>query len=543
MPRSPLTLALGLAIVAGFFIFLLWPGQELQEWGLYAAMSLPVIIGLFTWCAVRDAPPLDDQAFHRTLPPGDGHAFRKVLAMHGWVLLGIALSEVIYCWIYNFGWPVMSYGLLILTLPVWGLMGALGVASSLATSRQFGKTWGYAAVFGLPLVSAAIPYHLRDGFRPEEYAGDQYFNSHRMIVLVATVLYPMIWWLAAVRRRNVTALCLSAVIGALIPVIHVYGGFFNASEVSAPEQPEVPRVSIERKFVPPGDDRWIPIESMISVGGLRDGEIIQLGRMGADSRYIRFYGVPDDERLREEGLFNAYSLKASMENGQITWGEAAVWRQLQKQLPGLETLDYLGGGMDVPMHVSTLRPGETALIRQRGERSNLKPQSFEQKVTEEDLNSAMWGSIGASVYKFEKVGVVKVANGGDIRLPQGGLLRIDPLAREKGHISIRMENFQQAMVDADGPWFGIKGEEQFWPGQPWLVAVDSSGKHAFALSEFFYENGRRSLLGRVIVCGFQAEDVSETENLARIEMLRGCSLHVFFPKVEGQFLQSLPPPR
>ncbi len=543
MPRSPLTLALGLAIEAAFFLFLLWPDQALQEWGGYAAMLIAFIIGVYTWRAVRDAPPLDDQAFHRTLPPGDGHAFRKVLAIQAWVLVGIALAVVVYCWIFNCGWQVTSYGVLVFTLPMWCLMAANGIASSLATSRQFGKIWGYAAVFGTPLISAAIIYHLRDGLRPVEFASNQYLNSHRMIVLTCGILYPMIWWLVAIGRRKITAICLAAAIGIFIPIIHVYGGFFNAQEEWAPEKNELSRVSLTRKTIPPGDDPWIPIDDMITVNGLRDGEIIQLRGMIVDRESFRFFGVPDDEKLREEGLFSDRRLMASIHDGRITWGQAAVWKQLKKQIPGLETIDYLGGGMDVPAHVSTLRPGETALIRSRNGRSDSKPKPYQQKGTYAYLNSAPWGSIAVDVYRYEKVGMVDVEKGGDIRLSGGGILSIKPLVREDENLSIELEHFQPSLSDADGLWFKMRKEGRLWDLIPWLIAVDRAGKHAYALSVIDYENGREVMLGRLAVWSFQSEKVSNAENRALLEMLRGCSLHVFQPREESRFYQDLLPPR
>ncbi|MES2657069.1 MAG: hypothetical protein V4689_00555 [Verrucomicrobiota bacterium] len=540
MPHSPFTRFFGLAIVLAYALILIWPYDNSFSWGWQLMIALPFVIAVFSWSAVRDAPPFDDLAFHRTLPPGDGFAFRRVLAIHGRVLLGIALAVIAYGWLVNFGWQTISYGIVFLTLPVWAVMGAGGIAASLSSSRQYGRTWGYVAIFVIPIFSMTGIYLQRNYLEPE-MSGEFYLSAPRTMVLAGALLYPLVWWLVAVKRRRALGFGLGTAIGALMPWIFVYGGFVEAPGRDDWEQPVKSQVTISRKAGIPAEGKWIPLDDVISISGLRQGEYINhLGfwaRNGPrDVNSVDLRLIPDDPGQVDDDPRYFDRVAGRFEGDHIEWGERALWNHLRKQIPSHETFDFRDGKTDVPTHPAFLRPGESVFSRSKdGKLHENRP-----KLTAEQFTSATWIQSNGGVFRMEKAGEVDVATGGTCRLSGGGVLRVSPLKQDGDRFYISFRQYYQDLWQADGPWLEDDDANRNWGGEPWIIAVDESGKHAFALP-LRYSNDSKVMFGRISQTVFDAGEAKTREQLAHLEVLRGCRLYIFWSRMTGKLAREVPP--
>ncbi len=533
MPHSPFTRILAFFIVAGFALALLWPDDRAHVWGWYAMFSLPIVIGLFTWSAVRDAPPFDDNAFHRTLPPGDGTAFRKVLIIHLAILGGIALSVLVYCWIHNFGWQTISYGIAVLTVPVWAWMAANGIAASLSTSREHGLTWGYIAIFGILVLSAAWLYWLRIGFAPDR-APTVYLTPLRTMTLTAIFLYPLIWWLVAAKRRSALGMALGAAIGALMPWLYTYGNF-----IKAPldwERSRAPRshVIITRKVADLRAEKWLPVEDLLAVSGLKQGEFVSMEFFSIDGSPVTLMEV--SSAVEGEGLTAVRTAGTAglSERGAVVWGEAGIRSYLRNQAPDHESFEYWHDHQVHPTRLIILGPGKSAEIP----RSLLPP---DVKWTEEQFSQRKWKVLDGVTYRFESLGSVDAATGGGFRLPGEGTVRLSPVLEREGRYRISAEYTLPDLSRADGPWFSIHVSDSGFVS-PRIIAVDDAGKQAFALDSFRHSGSMEMFLGQSREWRFDLGEANTAEWAARIELLRGCRLHVFWPRITGRLQDEIPAP-
>ncbi len=525
MPHSPFTRFYGLVIVAACFLALLWPDDHSYILGWQTLITAPLLIGIFTWSVVRHAAPFDDLAFHRTLPPGDGFAFRRVLGIHGLVLAGLALAMVAYCWSMNFGWQVMSYGILVLTLTAWALMTASGIAASLSSTRQWGRTWGYLAIFVVPVFSATWILFQRPYFDPEAQ-GKFYLSAPRTMALAGALLYPLVWWLVSVKRRRWLGFGLGAAISAMMPWIYIYGGFFKVPERDGWEPPVSSHVTIARKAVIPNEGKWLPVEDVISISGLRSGEFINHWgfwvRTGDDKINLDHREIPDDPAQADAGAVVAPIIAGRFEGDEIQWGARAAWSHLRKQVSSHETFGFWNGKPNVRTHLAF------------------------QQSTAEEFTSAPWQQPFAGVFRLGKVGEIDAERGGTCRLPGGGILKISPLQQHDSRFSISFRQYFEHLWHAEGTWFEADDVNRSYGSDPWVIAVDESGKHAFALSplDFGYAPNSKLLFAGVSRSVFNAGEAKTREEIARMEMLRHCKLHVFWPRLTARLGQEvLPPPQ
>lgn len=530
MPHSPFTRYLGLAIVATYFLPSLWLDQSAYLWNRQLMVILTLVIGIFTWSAVRNAAPFDDLAFHRTLPPGDGYAFRRVLMIHGMVLAGIALSVVAYCWVLNFGWQLMAYRTLILTIPVSALMAACGVATSLSSSRQWGKAWGYIAIFVVPGLSAAWLYWQYHNFDPV-VPGDFYLNTQRTMVLTGAVLYPLIWWLVAAKRRLALGYIFGAATGTLIPWISIYGGFFEIQRSYAEYGGGDLHVKISRKENLPAEGKWLPVERILNVEGLREGEFLLASVLEGHS-YLNTFEISDDPAQAGSGVLVSGEdppiCVGRFEGEHLSWGKKALWKYLSKQVPHHEVFGFWNQELDRPTHLAILRPGESVIRRPATGDKFFKPY----ECRNSDAFSDRWSFDPLNVCRMDKVGEVDAATGGNCRLPEGGILRVNALYQNGGHFSISFRHYFMSSGGIDELSFDSCGEYWGYGLEPWVIAVDESGKHAFALTPLGHKDGDSEgvMLSTVFERYFNAGEAKTREDVARMEMLRHCKLHVFWPR-------------
>lgn len=541
MPLSPITRFLGLAIVAAYALALLWPVRHVDLLGPEVWVALPFIMGFFAWSAVRDAAPFDDRAFHRTLPPGDGFAFWQVLSLHAWVLIGIALSVVIYCRVFNFGWQVMSYGILALTAPVCAFMGAGGVAASLSSSRQWGRTWGYIAIFMVPLFSATVLYGVHRHLPPEE-RGDFYLSSHRTMAVTGALLYPLVWWLVAVRRHWWTGLVLGSALGALFPWIYIYGGFVPPEETRDEPILAKSHITLTRNPMIPTENKWLPLENLISISGLREGEYFYSDGISCGKKFLHSFEAADDLAPDHVKPYPSTIYSGKIDN-KVIWGKTAIWDAASRQIPHIETFGYWNRKFGIPTQLATLNAGKSDIITPAEGDASFEPHEIRTGMTKEDFTSETWTVRYGVVMRTEEVGVVDASTGGRCRLPEGGVIQVSSVYQESGSYSISFRVISDGLRRDDYPWFEPK--QDGWWREPWVIAVDESGKHAYALAQLKFVSRKHDevMLGNVSNFYFNAGEAKTREDLARMEMLRRCKLHIFRPKMVERVDQDIPPPQ
>jgi hypothetical protein len=546
MPHSPITRVLAALIVGAALFFLLHPSPEAHTWARNCLAALPVLAALFTWSAVRSAPPFDDRAFHRTLPPGDGFAFRRVVAIHLLVLAGIATAVVLYCWRVNFGWREMSYGILLLTLPLAGLMAAVAVAASLSTSRQHWKSVAWIAVFGVPLLSLGIVLWV-NGEETIGSGGSHLLSRWRTSTLLAAGVYPLIWWLAAARRRRGWGIAFGAATGALMPWVMVFGDFLRADRDDAARyrQPLEAKVVVTRKPIDPkpDDELWIPVDEVIEVTGLEESEVLVaydpfIRQVTGDTKFWRAFearrGAREPATDRHVGTLYAM---ANLD-GQIVWGEDVVWEHLRQRVPPHRRFVYPRPGLEKGTRLLFPRPVES--VQSEILRKKRPPLSG---FTEADIRESEW-NFWVFTERLVKLGEADAAKGGTFRCPSGGIVRIDPWRSEDWADSLRLSMWMPGL-DRDIVWPGVQSSPR-WMHDIWIIALHPDGT-AYAISGFEFNGGTGREPPKVFLGDFssrvfeEVSDDSSRRGLAKV--LHECRIHVFVGQHAGRLPHVLPPPK
>ena len=95
MPLSLMTHLRGAIIVAIFAFAFLWLEISSQLFvGMISLFLMPLLIWLLVSNAVKEAPPFDDTAFHRTRPVTAGQVYRHVVGFH-LLVLGCVLLVIL----------------------------------------------------------------------------------------------------------------------------------------------------------------------------------------------------------------------------------------------------------------------------------------------------------------------------------------------------------------------------------------------------------------------------------------------------------------
>ncbi len=545
MPHSPITKLLGTLIVAGFLVVLLWPSAEAHEWGRLALAALPVASAVLTWSAVASAAPFDDRAFHRTLPVRAGHAFRRVLAIHLLVLAGIAAAVVLYGWRVNFGWRDVTWGIVILTLPLWAWMSATGVAFSLMTSRQHWKSTGCLAVFAIPVAAYTLRYWLMEPQHPSKKAWEA-------TVITAAVGYPIIWWLISAKFQRFAGLVLATVLGAALPWIHAYGKF-SSSEYQEPELtlerlPEA-RISIKRKPVPLErllQQSWLPIDEAMDVEGAAKDEFLLLYGFVSerpDWRDELLLPKPDDPALREKRRPPVLPVFAREGASEQMWGEKVVWESLRSRIPLHQEFIHWHPHVKANDRALYMSVNSLAVASFRVDEALLRrapiPAPHRPSI-EEFLKSrwrAVWRPAVSPILRLVKVGELDALESGRYRLPGNGLLEIIPSRDESGLFTLELRRWSPSTVE---PWTG-KWRDGALP-DAWIIALHQDGT-AWAISgrEFEMKGPRQDVfLGKGTRSVLRAAHPSRA---GRDAALKDCRLFIFWPEaVAKPPSDPIPPP-
>ncbi|MEK7951587.1 hypothetical protein [Luteolibacter soli] len=560
MPYSPFTRFLGCVLVVLAALALLWPDDRTLQWAAYGTGAVAILLMVFTWSAVRNSPPLDDQAFHQCLPEGVSRAFFRTVWIHLLVLAGVAVVVLVYCGVWNFSWRAASYGVAMLTLPVWALMSAMGVASSASSSRQAWKSAAWFAIFAMPLFSWGLLYVLNDGV--EKYVPEEvYFPPVRTLVLTGATLYPLVWWLVAARKRRRLGLVLGGATGALLPWLWIYGDFAKVPvEEKKPGAEEVVflsdgprplladgRITVTRKPFQERAERWIPMEDLVEVKGMAEGEqvgvMLSIGEESSKERERLYtWEVRDETRAKERGVRYVEAI-ALNRGGKVVWGAGPRNEGIRAQLPPVETFEYWDGRLNQAFPQPVIANPAVADFQPASKDEERRPFSY-RYVTAEAFRTKPWSAWVSTRSAWKLLVSCAVSEGASVRLEHGGRLEVVPLsvmadagprwpAQAKSpspagsNHGIELRCSYEDLWVADGPWFG-KDTVQTWSGMDVLmVIIDETGKHAYLSDELDFGGDGKLLLGRYDRRIFDAGAGDTPESLQRIEMVRKGRVYVF----------------
>lgn len=553
MPLSPFTRFLATVIVALFALFLLWPDDDAHEYGLRAAATLPLLLGVFTWSAVRDAAPFDERSFHRTLPPRDDVAFRRVAGIHALLLVGIALAAIAYGATFNLGWRASSFASFLLVVPVLGWMGLMGVVSSLGTSSEHGKIWGHLAIFAPIAFSWSGLKWFQSVFEPA--SSPSIIPMLPWTALVAAFLYPPVWWLVAAKRRRALGMILGGWIGIVLlwpPELGTMLGqlgtkshFERYQQWEASPEGAGTKPTIKRRAFPPEGPRWIPLDQLLEIENLAEGEFVGLNGFVTEDQTLPMISLPV---VRSgSGLpMHRWSdqLTAGRRNGRIVWGERSLWEALAEQLAPHESLEGWNIGNRGESRPHILNPGASPdeWIEDWPAEDRALLERFREFPTDKYAH-VPWKAWMGNPRRWEKLGDFEVSKGGSVRLPEGGILRVSPLELATDQNIIAFQRYSPNLHHIDGIHLDPVESSETVFNYPRALLVDETGKRVFAVDSLDLDATEHQLVADRTRWTFDAGPADTDENVRRIEMLRRARIHVFWPVITGRSQAlSLPPP-
>lgn len=427
-----------------------------------------VLVVLLGWSATRDAPPFGDRAFHRTLPPGNGVAFRGVLLIHVWVLLGISLAIAIYCACFNFGWEAVGYGLTFRTLPLAAFAMIFGVCAAITSSPGRERYLGLPLILGVPLFSFwAIPWRKLIGVEPS--GGGSWLWLAGAEVLV-TIFYLAVWWLVSVRGRKMFAMLVTTIFGLWLPWLpEILAGSILRITKKPVEiltaSPMESSVKWHRKIFPDPKGDWIPVSQVLNVVGLKPGEVARMKYLwiGGGSKRARVWHL--GTRPWGEGG----SLDASIaKDGSIHWGRQALVESLREQMPPLEEITQLDPdrGPSDPSELMFKKPYDGPV----GKLTSHLLTGYSM----EEFRDQRWRA-EVEAFRYDFAGVIDLPLNGSSRVPSGGRIFADILKGE-GPIpdSIRV---RYCTADTGSRNWINRGQDA---PPAMMILVSRSGKTAYA---------------------------------------------------------------
>lgn len=530
MPRSPLTWFVALAIILlhAVALFLQRKGDfPVMDSSLSATFVLVILLG---WSATRDAPPFSDRAFHRTLPSGDGAAFRSVLAIHLLVLLGISLATAIYCAYFNFGWEAFGYGLTFRTLPLAVFMAIFGVGAAITSSPSKKRYLGLPLILGVPLFSLWVnPWKGLIGADPSGGASGGWLWLGGLQVLV-TIFYLAVWWLVSVRNRKIFSMVAATIFGLWLPWIPEVSTrvarymIKNPVEVAVVPPAEAP-VKWHRKIFPDPEGDWIPVSQVLNVVGLKQGELARMKSLsfGAQSKkgWVWEVGMP-----REEGG----SLDASIaKDGSLQWGRAAFVEALREQLPPFDYITQLHPDLD-PSGPSVLmfkKPYDgpvgkgTSHLRTGYSMAEFRDERWKAEV---------------EAFRYDLAGTMDLPFGGGCRASLGGRIFADIVKGEGPNPDSILVKYCTPITMGSHAWMN-RGKEA---PPSMMVMVDRGGTQAYAAKLVYNDSDQDRLwFGTVHRWSFQLTG----RNAGLVQGLEGGRVYFFFPtEISRLRSESLPPP-
>ena len=511
MPFSLSTKIFGVLLILGIASVLLWPSPTVLSLSTSSYLVLPLAIGLLSSRVVKDAPPLDDLAFHRPLPASDGAVFWKVVKFHLVLLGGVSTIILIYGKLSNLTPQEITIGLVFTLIPWIGITSLFGLATSLSSSRQHWKGWGYFAVIVIP-AATFLWIHLH-------HRGNKLTSEFVIGSAPGVLLYPAIWWLVAVKHRWKLGCALGLAVGILSPLWGTVSGRIHQiiKPLTESKSFENTRVTISRKSpteTPSNQDSRSGIFSKLTAEGLEPGEFLHLSAINPNFS-------KSDIRISLAPTYLWSSLRLN--------GEAEIDRSLVPVHSAFSTVFT----KEMPAHVvlpeslwTVKRPG--TLFTLEGAADPMRLNRLDKEEDKIDTASKKhWGLI-AAVFRWSKLSDVAATEGGRVLIPEGGYIQISPLEEEgDGYYSIPFTVYR-----GNTRSHGISGDSV-----PIIVAVDSEGR-ATILDPIRMESGSVYLMDYVKYRHSDGTSLGQ----AKLSQLRDSRLHVFWPQFKGSVRTVLAPP-
>ncbi len=520
MPLSKLTLLRGALIVA-FFAFALFHTDAWRGWVVAAAslFVLPLLTWLLVSNAVKEAPPFDDTAFHRTRPVTAGRVFRHLAGFHLLVLAGMLGVILILGWFFNLGAREIAPGMLMVTVPWIALVALFATVASLSTVPERWNGWGAVTLLLLPAISFLL-LSFSFGWTSIEWT---IFG----MPLAGAVIYPALWWLVAVKRRWFLGCGLGLTTGLVLPWVPI------PLDLSVPgrllygdSRQRVPEPVIRRLKDPAAAagmvEEQAELSRLLEVRGLGPDEFI--GSVKMDSIRERPPGeshpLYDMEPAFQEMYLTAFSTNA---NGRLVPATTALFHVVNSG-------SAAGSGHPIPgdrIHnrSSALSESELLGLPVNGRRHRHGYESLPIETTE-----LPW-SFSGTTFRWVKVLEVPATKGGRAKLPDGGVIQLLPPDRNLADFVFTVRVMQ-----------GRHRPEPLGRGSlPALVARDADGRARLIQGHAMGRTTSFRFLIREREFEYRKPS-AHPQPLAGSDALQTTRLEVYWPEYRGFFRATLPPP-
>lgn len=512
MPLSLLTRLRGVIIVAAFAFALLW--LEISDQmlaGVIALFLMPLLFWLLVSNAVKDAPPFDDTAFHRTRPVTAGKAYRHLVGFHLLVLACILLLVLAYVWRFNLGWREALSGSIAVVIPLIALVSLFGATASLWTSSKHWKGWPFVLLLLLPAISLLL------------FCSSMVREPRSIPVATLTfagaLIYPALWWLVAARRRWFLGSVLGLLVGILMPWISLpigdpYEWFSHPVQERTPVPERTPALAIRRLKTPANTETMVNDQAAISrsmeILGLGPDEFVRVSRMGISS--LNSQGRPSS--------FSTASAVGDMPNtnfcttkdGELIPATVSLLRAIGNETVTMPWWDSYPEQHRRHTLEDLLRLPTRTFSMARNEN---RPPSPEMETFE-------W-SISGESFRWLKILDVAATKGGRAKFPDTGTIRILPLEETSGDFTLTMQ-----MTGSN--WIDLAVVAKTPDGKARLIDLQASGtpRQGFLTSETEFEFRNQT---------------DKSPGAERRKILRDSRIEVYRAESRGTFSAILPPPK
>ena len=502
MPLSPLTRLRGAIIVAIFALLLF--RYDGATFGV-----LPLLLWFLVSNAVKEAPPFDESAFHRTRPVSAARAFRHLMGFHLLVFAGILVVLLSYAWHMNLGWRQIAYGTALLGAPGVVFVSLFATIASLSTSNQHWKGWGFVALVLMPAISI---------FGLERAISARWYEKPSLhgLPIVAAVLYPALWWYVSTKRRWAHGIFMGLAAGVALPWIFTV--HMPPLGINLLKQPPLSGLTIQR-LTSSADAEGMAedqasVSRLLEIRGLGPDEFIggislwklrerehARGPLEADRNLSDMGGTAfatDTKGLlipATASLFHAMGLETTPPTTFPVWD----WNSSELNAHGLATFLWL-----------PIRAGKDPYRRR---------ETF-------DSAERTW-SMGANIYRWERLLDTTAKKGGRVRLRSGGVVEMLPIEARETQFEITARS--------------TRGLDLQYSGHlPALVATGRSGIRRFVKCD-----GVVGLKGGFLVemsdLQFRAPR-SKSQIDDEVTSLENMRLELYWPVLRGSVNVTLPPP-
>ena len=407
-------------------------------------MSAATVVGM-----VRGAGAFDERAFHRTRPGGERRVFvRQTL----WLVsppLVVGLVAVARGWWWNLGWRCAFWSGTVTVVQLVVLSAAVATGVVLGTGRSRRVGWVVWLMAGLPLavyVWMAEASHGPFGPFPEGFGLSICRIDIEAIVAVIGIGYCLAWCLAAACRRWKSALVVATAAGMCLPLLAFRSGrsLGRAHDLfeRVPVSVTIRRAPLNQIAAREGGAKmpW----NWLDVSGVREDESLRL--------YVNV-DAPDGGRADLGRAANYFGSSVSF-SGRAGIGASVGISEAQ--------CGFLPGE-----RITNVSPKWSGLSWMLG----INPGDFD------DLKRGNW-RVSWEIVRPAYAGSVPVAAGGRLKLPGGGVFKVEPVRQHASGVEIK--TFEICVTD-----------DSSGSGAPWLwhrrtklgvILVSGDGRKAVVLS-------------------------------------------------------------